>query len=100
MRTDDKGIHRRLPVHDAEGEVDGIRLALFGTLLSIALLAGLSTAGPARATTTFVVRNTKDSGPDSLRAAILAANASPDRDTIKLGSSAGLWLNLPEGFLR
>ena len=56
----------------------GIRLVLLGTLLNIALLAGLfPTAGPAQATTTFVVRNTNDSGPDSLRAAILGANAPP-----------------------
>ena len=66
-----------------KGRCVSIRLALLGTLLSIALLAGLSTAGPARATTTFVVRNTNDSGPDSLRAAILAANASSDLNTIK-----------------
>ena len=47
----------------------------------VAALVGL-TAATARAGTTFTVTNTNDSGPGSLRQAILDANASPGKDTI------------------
>ncbi len=47
----------------------------------VAALAGL-TASAARAGATFTVTNTNDSGPGSLRQAILDANASPGKDTI------------------
>src|SRR5581483_2429622 len=57
------------------------RLPLFGALVWLAALVGLSTAGPASAAT-FVVKNTNDSGADSLRAAIKAANATAALDTI------------------
>jgi len=58
------------------------RQALFAAVLCVAAVVGLTTAGPANAAT-FVVKNTNDSGTDSLRAAITAANATPDLDTIK-----------------
>jgi len=49
--------------------------------LALAVVAGLSTAGPAGAAT-FVVENTNDAGPDSLRAAVAAANATAAADVI------------------
>jgi len=55
-----------------------LRLAALAALIA----AALTTAGPASAAT-FVVRNTNDSGPDSLRAAILAANATDAADSIR-----------------
>jgi len=58
------------------------RLSLSAVLVALLVLVGLSTAGPASAAT-FVVKNTNDSGPDSLRAAIDAANATGVADTIK-----------------
>src|SRR5438477_12426203 len=53
------------------------RRAALGALARVAL----ASAGPASAAT-FVVKNTNNSGPDSLRAAILAANATSASDTI------------------
>lgn len=51
-------------------------------LLILLLLAGLlATARPARAATQFVT-NTNDSGPGSLRQAIVDANSNPGPDTI------------------
>ncbi len=47
----------------------------------VAAVAGLTTA-TARAGTTFTVTNTNDSGPGSLRQAILDANSSPGKDKI------------------
>ena len=44
----------------------------------------------ARAATTFVVTNTNDSGPGSLRQAILDANANPDSDLITFNIGSGL----------
>jgi len=58
----------------------------FGLVLCVLVLAGLTTAGPAGAAT-FVVDNTNDSGPGSLRAAIVAANATPAADTIRFSLS-------------
>jgi len=58
------------------------KLPVLGTALGVALLVGLSTAGTASAAT-FVVKNTNDAGPGSLRAAIDAANATAAADTIK-----------------
>lgn len=53
------------------------------TLLTAVLLAGLyMPARPARAQSTFTVTNTADSGPGSLRQAILDANGSSGLDTI------------------
>ena len=53
------------------------RCRLFLTTCSLVLLAAGSATGA-----TFIVKNTKDSGPDSLRQAILDANATPARDDI------------------
>ena len=50
--------------------------------LGALVLLGLASAAPASAAT-FVVTNTNSSGPGSLSAAILAANATVDLDTIK-----------------
>jgi len=58
------------------------RLSLRGALVAALVLAALTTAGPASAAT-FVVTNTDDVGPGSLRAAITAANATGASDTIK-----------------
>jgi len=55
-----------------------VRLALLLCALSVAGAAGAAPAGAA----TFTVVNTNDSGPGSLRMAILAANANPTRDRI------------------
>src|SRR5437773_9292560 len=64
------------------------RRSLFGAMLGAALLVGLSTTGRASAAT-FVVKNTNDGGPDSLRAAIVAANATAASDTIKFNIPGG-----------
>jgi len=58
------------------------RHVLRGGLLSLLLLAGLSTAGSAGAAT-LVVRNTNDAGAESLQAALVAANATSGTDTIR-----------------
>src|SRR5262245_33019671 len=43
---------------------------------------------------TFTVQNLLDSGPDSLRAAITAANADPDADLIRFADGLGGTINL------
>jgi hypothetical protein len=53
----------------------------FAALAGAGVLLAL-TVGSARAGTTFTVLDTNDSGPGSLRQAILDANASPGKDTI------------------
>jgi hypothetical protein len=50
--------------------------------IRLLLLAGLAVTGSASAAT-FTVTNSNDSGPGSLRAAIIAANANADLDTIE-----------------
>ncbi|HZQ66186.1 MAG TPA: hypothetical protein VFA66_13275 [Gaiellaceae bacterium] len=57
------------------------RSASLGFALGALALVVLASAGPASAAT-FVVKNTNNGGPDSLRAAILAANATGASDTI------------------
>jgi len=52
-------------------------------LLAPALALAALPSAVASGSATFVVRNTNDAGPDSLRAAIQAANATPDADTIR-----------------
>jgi hypothetical protein len=54
----------------------------------VAALAAL-TAGTAHAGTTFTVTDTSDSGPGTLRQAILDANASPGKDTIAFDVPGG-----------
>src|SRR5262245_6190222 len=51
-------------------------------LLAVALLVGLFVPLPAAHAAGFVVTTTADSGPGSLRQAIVDANASPGPDTI------------------
>lgn len=58
-----------------------IRAALAITSLASTLLIS-GPAAPAYAAATFTVKNTNDSGPDSLRQAILDANATSAKDTI------------------
>lgn len=60
-----------------------VRLGLFLTLL-------LGCQLTARAATTFVVTNTNDSGPGSLRQAILDANANAGSDVITFNIGSGL----------
>ena len=58
------------------------------SLLILTLLLGCQLA--ARAATTFVVDNTNDSGPGSLRQAILDANANAGSDVINFNIGTGL----------
>jgi hypothetical protein len=67
-----------------------IRLALLGAVaLAVAPLAALGAADADRAVavpaaSNFLVTNTNDSGPGSLRQAIADANSAPDPDTIRI----------------
>jgi len=61
---------------------------LSGAILAAALLVELSTAGPA-GTATFVVKNTNDEGPDSLRAAIVAGMRLCSGSARHTGSGSG-----------
>ena len=78
---------------DAVGGSDGkargrrISMTLRLTALSAFVLAALSTAGPASAAT-FVVRNTNDSGPDSLRALPPARLVNPGENRAAPGKDA------------
>ena len=56
-----------------------------GRALSIARALSFMALTSAAAATTFTVTNTDDSGPGSLRQAILDANATPGFDTIGFG---------------
>ncbi len=57
-------------------------------VLIVTLLLGCQLT--ARAATTFVVTNTNDNGPGSLRQAILDANANPGSDLINFNIGSGL----------
>ena len=63
-------------------------LSVRQSLLILTLLLGCQLA--ARAATTFVVDNTNDSGPGSLRQAILDANANAGSDVINFNIGSGL----------
>jgi len=60
---------------------------LIWAALVASVMAAVVLASPTQAATTFTVTNTNDSGPGSLRQAILDANANPDEDFIDFGSS-------------
>src|SRR6185503_9371561 len=51
-------------------------------MLSLVAVGNFSAGRTVSASTTFVVTNKNDSGPGSLRQAILDANANPGADTI------------------
>ena len=61
-----------------------------GIVASICLLGTLSGIPSANAEATFMVSNTNDSGPGSLRQAILDANASAGLDTINFSIGTGV----------
>ncbi len=64
------------------------------TLLALAV-GQIMLAGPAAAAT-FIVDNNADSGPGSLRAAIVLANANPDSDTIGFDAAHSITLTSGE----
>src|SRR5215213_7573754 len=65
------------------------KVMALGVLL-VALMASLMLAAkPSHASTTFTVTNTNDSGPGSLRQAILDANTTAGADTINFAIPAG-----------
>ncbi len=73
-------------------------LLLTITLVSLALAGGLTTlihTAAAQAQATFSVTTTADSGPGSLRQAILDANASPGEDLIAISANGTLYLLSP-----
>ena len=60
------------------------------TGLACAATLGLALAGPIPAeAATFTVTNTNDSGPGSLRQAVLDANANPGADEVVFSSVSG-----------
>src|SRR5918997_3591366 len=63
-------------------------LLLASMALAMLLVSGVVWAD------TFSVKNEKDSGPDSLRAAITSANAEPGRDVISFAPSVRGEINL------
>ena len=68
------------------GRVGGV--VLVGMILSSMILSGAAVGD------TFSVRNERDAGPGSLRAAITSANAEPGRDVITFAPSARGEINL------
>jgi hypothetical protein len=64
-----------------------------GVVLIGVILASMIVSGTAQGNT-FSVRNKRDQGPGSLRAAITAANAEPGRDVITFAPSARGTINL------
>ena len=66
----------------------GLHLPLRQCLLIVTILLGCQWT--AHAATTFVVTNTNDTGPGSLRQAILDANANPGSDLINFNIGSGL----------
>src|SRR5262245_47474308 len=61
-----------------QGRISGVRFVS----LTITIVAALSVFTAMAQASTFVVTNTNNSGPDSLRQAILDANANPGADSI------------------
>jgi hypothetical protein len=62
--------------------VTASKIVALGALLAALLASLMLAAGEARASTTFTVKNTNDSGAGSLRQAILDANATAGADVI------------------
>src|SRR4051812_9793337 len=68
-------------------------IALAGVTTMLGAVVGLGTT-PARAASTFAVTSTFDSGPGSLRQAVLDANANPGLDTITVSLPPTYVINL------
>ena len=72
----------------AGNRLAGSKILTLGTLLAALTAVFLLAAKPAHASTTFTVTNTNDSGPGSLRQAMLDANATTGADTINFAIPA------------
>lgn len=84
---------RRLAAVLMAHQVDRVALAIGPALvLASALLFGLGHLRTAHAQATFGVTNTNDSGPGSLRQAILDANAAPGSDVITITATGTVQL--------
>jgi hypothetical protein len=69
-------------MHRTQNRVAASRILALGALLAVLLASLMLAVGEARASTTFTVTNTNDSGAGSLRQAILDANNTPGADVI------------------
>ena len=74
-------------MHLTQNRVAASRILALGALLAVLLASLMLAVGEARASTTFTVTNTNDSGAGSLRQAILDANNTPGADVINFNIS-------------